>query len=124
MLALRRQSPLFDLFSFPTSYWPKEAVVTSSIHRSESDEGFKFEFDMPGLEKEDISVILNQRQLSVSGSREDNGTSARSYRFRAVLPKSADAESITTTYKNGVLVVSASKAPEHTPRSIPVQVSS
>jgi HSP20 family protein len=73
--------------------------------------------DLPGLEREDVEVEIDEGMLTISGERRQESRderegfirSERSYGsfYRAIpLPDSVDTEQISATFRNGVLEVS------------------
>ncbi len=88
-------------------------AFSPSMDIAETDKGYLFKFDIPGLEKDQINVEVREGILYVSGERtrqeKSDGEFLRYERVygkfeRAVtLPADADAESVRAKYKNGVL---------------------
>ena len=89
--------------------------------------------DVPGVEPKELDISLEDGVLTLEGKRdtrfdeEKNGVhrverlSGRFHR-RFNLPDTADSESISADYNNGVLVISVPKQPESEPRRIQVKV--
>ncbi len=90
--------------------------------------------DLPGLDKKDIKVEVDDGMLTISGERceehEEDGTdfyrSERSYGkfFRAVpLPDGTDADHTEATFKDGVLEITltAPKKPENRSREVTIR---
>ncbi|NIV50194.1 MAG: Hsp20 family protein [Gammaproteobacteria bacterium] len=97
----------------------------------EKDETLVFRAELPGLEKDDIEVRVEEGTLVLSGERKrDVETNEggvyrleRAYgrfvrRFR--LPEGYDASKVNASYKNGLLEVSLPKAEDAKPRKIEV----
>ncbi len=89
--------------------------------------------DLPGMKQEEISVHLDQGQLTISGERrfedeekkDDYHRVERAYgRFSRTfqLPSTTDVEHVDASYKDGVLEVKLPKKEEAKPRSIEVKV--
>jgi HSP20 family protein len=89
--------------------------------------------ELPGLRKEDISISLDNGNLTVSGERKQEeknqeGDVYRSERWvgrfhRTVsLPFRVEAEKIKATYSEGVLTVTLPKAEDAKPKQIPISV--
>ena len=88
--------------------------------------------DVPGLEKDNVNVEIDDGHLVISGERrheheERHEAFLRSERmygrfYRAVpLPDGADADHATATFKNGVLEITMPVTGRHQPRRLPVQ---
>ena len=91
-------------------------------------------FEVPGIEKDDIKVVLDNRVLTVSGKRdarkEEEGaeyhlTEIRSGSFSRsfTLPETLDTGKISADYKNGMLTITLAKAEEKKPKVVEVKVS-
>jgi HSP20 family protein len=89
---------------------------------------------MPGLNKEDIKVWVENDVLSVTGERkaekeekEDafvrREINSCSFRRSFTVPKTVDAKSIKADYKNGMLEIHLVKTEEAKPKEIEVKVS-
>ncbi|MFC7166975.1 Hsp20/alpha crystallin family protein [Halospeciosus flavus] len=74
-----------------------------TIH--EFDDEIRVVADLPGVEKEDISLQCDGEVLTISAA-----TDAREYDERIELPGLVDERSATATYNNGVLEVTFDRA--------------
>lgn len=130
-------SKVFDEF-FPGFAGGSGEVPTVTFRPSvdivEHEDSVMIKADMPGLEKSDIKVVVNDGLLTIEGSRkeEHNETSKgfmRSERFvgnfaRSFnLPAWADASKIDANYKNGVLEVTIPKTEKARPKEIDIKIS-
>lgn len=108
------------------SFMPRVNVV-------EDNDQINLTFELPGLEKGDIRVVVEKNVLTISGERKlseekketkyvrseiRGGSFSRSF----TLPDSVAADSIAADYKNGLLVVSLTKKEEQKPKEIDVTV--
>lgn len=87
---------------------------------AETDDAFLIEVDLPGVEKEDVEITLQDRTLTVEGRRDRAGDApgtfsrmerptgrfGRSFR----LGEQTDTDNITARHENGVLVVHVPKS--------------
>jgi HSP20 family protein len=95
------------------SFVPKVDVV-------ETEKAFEIHLAIPGVEKEDFKIDLNENRLSISGERKftketkernffltetQYGNFSRSF----TLPDNVDASKITAAYKNGILEITVPK---------------
>jgi len=80
----------------------------AGISLEETDDGFVVLADLPGFEREELSIRLHDDHLHLRGEHEVG--SGMEYRSRTVsesvqLPERVDPEHVTATYRNGVLEV-------------------
>jgi HSP20 family protein len=103
---------------------------------SETDEEFRVTAELPGLDEGDFEVSLEEDVLTIKGEKkveeeeERKGytrveTSRGSFHRAFRLPLEVDPESVTASYKKGVLTVTLPKPPEaqRQPRVIPITAS-
>jgi len=81
----------------------------AGISLEETDDGFVVLADLPGFERDELSIRLHDDHLHLRGEHEVG--SGMDYRSRTVsesipLPKRVDPDHVTATYRNGVLEVS------------------
>lgn len=98
----------------------------------ESKDGYKIVADLPGMEKDNIKIMVEKDVLTISGERsgikkeKDDivfseryyGSFSRSFR----LPENVVKSGVSADYKNGILEVSVPKKEETKPREIEVKV--
>lgn len=100
----------------------------------EKDDRFLIDLELPGFEREDVEVTMEQGTLTIRGRRstereekEENyhlrerayGRFSRSFS----LPRSIDPDEVEARYDNGILRVEVPKAAEARSRKIEVDVS-
>ncbi|NLT02966.1 MAG: Hsp20/alpha crystallin family protein [Bacteroidales bacterium] len=129
MLAtIRRQNPFFPVLNdlFGDNYLNDSDWNTSpAVNIAETKEAFRIEVAAPGLKKEDFKINVEKRVLEISSekesTKEENRENERYYRkeflyssFKRTfsLPSYADTDSITATYKDGILNVTVPKKEE------------
>jgi len=97
----------------------------------ETDEELVYAFDLPGVAEDKVSVELDEGALTVSGERErsEEVSDERFYRFerrfgtfsRTIgLPQGTTEDSISATYRDGVLEVHVRKPEQPKPKRIQV----
>lgn len=114
-----------DESSVVTSEWAPRVDIVEEPNR------FVLFADLPGVDPQDVEVLMDKGILSIRGERR-SGIDAQTSRYsrverrygsfhrRFALPDSADPEGITANGRNGVLEISIPKRPETTPRRIQV----
>ena len=126
---------ILDDFFYPTH---KGADVTESgwswnpvVDIYDNDDQFVITAELPGVDKKDISVNLEGRELTLKGERSsDNEVKEENYyikerrygKFERVftLPEDVDQDKITADYKDGVLKVSIPKPEERKPKQVTI----
>jgi HSP20 family protein len=106
---------------------------TPRVNVEENDGGFELTAEVPGMKKEDISIDVKDRTLTISGERKleeekkdkNYHVCERSYgEFSRTftLPDNVDAGKIEAEYDQGVLKLSIPKKEEAKPKEIKVKV--
>jgi HSP20 family protein len=121
------QEELDRLFEPP----PRAFAPALEVH--EDKDNFVVRTELPGLQREDIEVSLNEGTLVIAGERKAEAKPEgvevhRQERYfgkfeRALtLPTPVAADKITAQYKDGVLTVTLPKVEEAKPKKIDVNV--
>jgi HSP20 family protein len=108
----------------------QERFITPPVDIFEQDEGLVVMADMPGLERENLEISVDQDVLTIKGVHVDRGE--REFLHREFTPASffrqfnlggkIDQGRINAEYRHGVLKVRLPFAEETKPRSIEVKV--
>ena len=109
-------------------YSSRDGTFRVPIDLMENEDEYVVELDLPGFEKQDISITIEQNVLSIQAEREQNyETEESSYevihqeRFaskfsrKLKLRQTINAKDAKVEYENGVLRVTAPKAEESKP---------
>ena len=123
-----------NLFNYPACEVESESAFIPRVDIKEEKDSVSITFELPGLDKSDIKVLVKDNVLSVSGERKfekeekENGylrSEIRSGSFSRsfTLPDYVDEEKIQADYKNGMLVIRMPKVEEVKPKEIDVKVS-
>lgn len=76
----------------------------------EEDDQYNITVELPGVNKENISLKVTGRTLSVTVDQEEQDTrQQRSYYRQIRLPANVSADEITASYSNGILDINATK---------------
>jgi HSP20 family protein len=126
---------LFDLSLFGPSRSTGlfEGAWSPAIDMHESGENILVKADLPGMNKDDIEVYVQNNTLVIKGKKEEEKEFSedgyvRKERFygnfhRAIpLPAEVDTNNVKATYKNGVLELVFNKKEEAKAKQIKVEV--
>lgn len=105
---------------------------TPACNAYEDDHGFWVQCALPGMDRKDIELVLEDHVLTIKGERKDESPNGdRTYFTREIdwgsfsrsfrLPDHIDANKISATYKDGVLTIELPKREEARPRRIMVE---
>lgn len=135
MVSLRdRMNRIFDDVFFRSDRredaWA-EGVWIPAVDMFETDDKVVIKAELPGLEKKDISLDLQNGVLTLKGERKsENEVKEENYYRREMscgkfvrsftLPVDVDAEKIKAEFKNGLLTVEVPKPEGHKPKQIKV----
>lgn len=111
----------------PRAEWRPSADIL------ERGDHYEVAVDLPGVDKANVRITVENDQLTISGERNEerkveDGQMRRFERFSGSfrrsfgLPEGVDPESVDAQYKDGVLTVTIPKPAEATPKRIEVQV--
>lgn len=124
---------MFDRFLNTGDTPDESSVVTSQwvprVDIKEEADRFLILADLPGVDPQDVEVLMDKGILSIKGERKrDNVEQSErfsrvernygSFHRRFALPDTADADGITASGQNGVLQIVIPKRAESTPRRI------
>ena len=110
-----------------------EGTFVPELNVYETAKMFEVTVELPGMDKNDFDISLNDNILTISGERriEKNGDNGRTYhrvesrfgRFSRSLPlpNVVDIDKIEATYENGVLAISIPKLKEKAGRRIKIK---
>lgn len=97
----------------------------------ESDDTYEFTAELPGLSKDDVTITVEEKVLTLAGERkfeenEDKNSYHRvertygSFSRSFTLPNAVDSEKVAAKFENGLLTISVPKAEETKPRTIKI----
>ena len=107
--------------------WPRVDI-------EEADESYTIKADLPGLEKQDVAITVENGTLRLEGEKktEQKREKGRYYHLERsygrfsrsfALPDGVDVEKITAAMNHGVLELSIPKSERAKPRAIEVKIS-
>lgn len=109
----------------------QEAVWRPRMDLIETDDSYRIHLDMPGMNRDELTISYQDNELVISGERANDRLSEdeeyvrveRSFgHFRRAftLPRTVDEEKISATYENGVLTITVPKTEKVKPRQIEI----
>jgi len=127
----REVDGIFDQF-FKGSDDDTSTVWAPRTDLSETDDTFRIRLDVPGTQKDDITINLQNNTLTVSGQRSSARTEEGEEFVRVerafgnfhrtfTLPDAVDRENVEAAYDEGVLTINVPKTEESTRRQIEIQ---
>lgn len=104
-----------------------------SVDVCETDTGFVLKADLPGLNKEDITIDINNDVLTLKGEKRFEDQAKKdgyvrverrygSFSRTFSLSDNVDTDNVTANYKDGVLEITLPKQEEVKPKEIQIQV--
>ena len=122
--------PVFPVFfnrffndDFDTYFSQRDCGCTPATNVAESDKGFEIEFAVPGMNRDDIKISVENNVLTVSSEKENKkeekdrnftrkefvyGSFTRSF----TLPRTVDVDQIQAHCENGILKIDLPKKEE------------
>jgi HSP20 family protein len=110
-----------------------EGVWNPSVDISETKDNVIIKAEMPGLNKEDVKISMQDNMLTLTGEKKQEkeeketnyhriersyGAFSRSFS----LPTSVKSDKIRATYKDGILSITLPKTEEVKPKEIPISI--
>jgi HSP20 family protein len=133
----RLREPFVDQFDrWPEVFRSIESAVRDVLPAAdveETDEAYLVDVELPGVQREDVTLELAHGTLVVTGERRERERvgllrhrtrSAGRFRLEVTLPTEVDADRVTASLDHGVLTVTVPKAASARRRRIPVSVRS
>ncbi|RLM47834.1 Hsp20/alpha crystallin family protein [Haloarcula sp. Atlit-47R] len=91
--------------------------IDTNLHVDETDDGYAVMVDLPGFERDDLSVRFDDGVLTIQGEStvaEETSAGARRHSRRVAervaVPQPVSDDAITATYHNGVLEITLPRA--------------
>jgi HSP20 family protein len=127
----KRFSDIMDEF-FSDAVANRRNSFAPSIDISETEKQYVIDVVVPGMNKKDINLNVENNTLTISGERkfekeEDNkqyhrveshfGSFSRSF----ALPENADYDSISASYKTGILTITVDKSEKNLKKQIEIK---
>lgn len=128
-----------EFFRFPAIFGAGSPVTAERtdfrprVNVSDTEDNLTLTFELPGLDKKDVKVLVRDSVLTVSGERQakqeqksdgyvrreiSSGSFSRSF----TLPDTVEADKVSADYKDGLLHVVLPKSEAAKPKEIAVKV--
>jgi HSP20 family protein len=102
-----------------------------AVEVRESADRYSISFELPGTEKEDVSVEVHDKVLTVKGEKKATEVAEGERRHHVersygaftrafTLPKDVEGDAVRATFRNGVLTVDVPKAEEQKPTVVKI----
>ena len=110
------------------------AEWSPTVDIEEDDNNYLIRADVPGVDKKDIDVRLDNGVLSITGEKKvekETGKGSKQHRTerycgsfsrRFTLPTTINSDKVDASYKNGVLSLKIPKAEEAKPKAIEIKI--
>ncbi len=135
--SIRTRDSIFDdlfneLYSLQTSFLSKSGMdLSPRIDISKTDNEYKIEAELPGVQQKEIDVKIDNNILTIKGKKEDiKEEKEKNYHLREryygafqrsiSLPNNIEPEKIKASFENGVLNISVPKSDKRTPKKIEI----
>ena len=93
----------------PSYKWDSNGgIKRDAMSYEERDNDIVFTIDMPGVEKKDIDINVEEHSITVKAEKEGE----RKYNYSRKFKPIVDIDSAKATFKNGVLDITLTKAEE------------
>ena len=106
------------------------ASWSPSCNVYEDERSYWVQAALPGLNRKDIEIVVEDQVLTIKGERKEDASKDRTYFIREFtrgsfvrsfkLPNTADHTKIAATYQDGILTVELPKREETKPRRITI----
>lgn len=119
-----------DMLDWSNRNYSITNTTLPSVNIKENEEGFEVEMAIPGMDKGDFKIELNQDVLTISSEKkvenevkEGEHFTRREFSYQSfsrsfTLPNTVDNEKINAKYENGILSVAIPKREEVRPKPV------
>ena len=121
----RKSLVKYDDKSFEVGDW------MPTVDISETDDAFVVKAELPGVDKDDVSVKIENGILTIRGEKKTEIEDKKKHRIECTygsfvrsftLPQATKSDSIEAEYKNGILNLTIPKSEEVKPKEIEVKI--
>jgi len=126
---------LINSFFGESPMTPSRTSLTSrvpAVDVRETDDGYVLEAELPGYDEKSVEVHVDGKVLTIESKKDDNKEENKgsyvirerhceSFRRSFTLPDDVDSDSITATFKNGLLTLNIKKRAESKRKLIKIE---
>jgi len=116
-----------DIFDYSNRHFSNTNTTLPAVNIKEDDGGYMVEMAVPGMEKADFRINLENNMLCISSEKKsesekkDDNYSRKEFSYQSFsrsfsLPDSADESKIDAKYQNGILIINIPKKEEAKPK--------
>jgi len=116
-----------DIFDYSNRHFSNTNTTLPAVNIKESDQGYVVEMAVPGMEKADFKLNLENNMLCIASEKEsesektEDNYSRKEFSYQSFsrsfsLPDSVDEGKIDAKYENGVLIINIPKKEEAKPK--------
>jgi HSP20 family protein len=117
-----------DIFDWSHKNYSTTNTTLPSVNIKEDNEGFEVEVAVPGFDKSDFNIEIDNEILTISSEKtiedkveDDKKVTRREFSYQSfkrtfTLPVIVESDKITAKYENGILVVNIPKKEEAKPK--------
>ncbi len=119
-----------DMFDWTTRNYSSTNTTLPAVNIKEDENGYEVEMSVPGFDKNDFKIELNNSLLTISSdkkveneSKEGQCFTRKEFSYQSfsrsfTLPRIVDGEKIEAKYENGILTVMIPKKEDSKPKPI------
>ncbi|MCX6825818.1 MAG: Hsp20/alpha crystallin family protein [candidate division Zixibacteria bacterium] len=126
-------SVIDSFLNFPSIHSSNRWAFVPRVNIAEDTDNLRIVAEVPGMEKDDVKVSIEDDLLTISGERKSVSESKDASHIRTelrtgsfsrsfTLPGHVDLTKVTADYKNGLLSITLPKTEKSKPREIKVDV--
>jgi HSP20 family molecular chaperone IbpA len=86
--------------------WPQSSHYSKMPIISKAEDGYEIQFTLPGYEKEDLEILIEEGFLTVKTAQQDEKSSIAEFEKSYSLPEDVDTEKCNATMRAGILTIS------------------
>ncbi len=116
-----------DIFDYSNKHFSNTNTTLPAVNIKESIEGYLVEMAVPGMEKSDFKINIENKMLSIASEKKseteknDENYSRKEFSYQSFnrsfsLPESVDESKIEAKYDNGILIINIPKKEEAKPK--------